>query len=44
MTGPGGNTAKRVSDHILNDEQASEFTIEAVFLETPKWIDFDYGV
>jgi len=41
-TGPGSNTSQRVSDHILTPAQASDFTISKVFLETPKWIDFEY--
>lgn len=41
-TGIGANTSQRVSDHILTDAQARDFTIEKVFLETPKWIDFKY--
>lgn len=40
--GPGGNTTKRVSDRILTNAEASKFTIEKVFLERPKWIDFEY--
>ena len=40
--GPGANTSQRVSDHILTDAQAKDFTIEKVFLETPQWIDFTY--
>ena len=40
--GPGANTSERVSDHILTDAQAENFTIEKVFLEKPKWIDYAY--
>ncbi len=42
--GPGGNTTLRVSDHILDAAQASDFTIDKVFLEVPKWIDFEYQI
>ncbi|CAL1713535.1 unnamed protein product [Somion occarium] len=42
-TGPGGNTSARVPiEHVLTDTEAREFTVEKVFMETPKWIDFDY--
>ncbi|KAL0576318.1 hypothetical protein V5O48_005667 [Marasmius crinis-equi] len=42
-TGPGGNTSSRLPiEHFLNAEEAGEFTIDKVFLETPSWIDFDY--
>lgn len=41
-TGPGANTSKRVSDHILTAAEAMNFTIEGVFLETPAWVDFTY--
>ncbi|KAK7689841.1 hypothetical protein QCA50_006480 [Cerrena zonata] len=42
-TGPGGNTTARVPiEHLLTNEAARDFTIEKVFLETPKWIDFEY--
>ncbi|KAH8114386.1 pectin lyase fold/virulence factor [Phellopilus nigrolimitatus] len=40
--GPGANTSKRVSDHILTNAEAQDFTIEKVFLEKPQWIDFSY--
>lgn len=40
--GPGGNTSQRVSDHILTAAEANDFTIEKVFLGTPRWIDFEY--
>ena len=36
--GPGGNTSQRVSDHILNESAANDFTLEKVFLGTPHWI------
>ena len=43
VLGPGGNTTARVSlEHFLTDEEAKEFTIEKVFLETPGWIDLEY--
>jgi hypothetical protein len=29
-------------EHILTAAQASNFTIDGVFLEHPKWIDFGY--
>ncbi|KAJ6584525.1 carbohydrate esterase family 8 protein [Mycena capillaripes] len=42
-TGPGGNTSQRVAiEHILTATQAKTFTIDGVFLEHPKWIDFGY--
>ncbi|PAV17026.1 carbohydrate esterase family 8 [Pyrrhoderma noxium] len=41
--GPGANTSQRVSDHLLNSTEAEEFTLEKVFLEKPKWIDFEYA-
>ncbi|KAJ7109072.1 pectin lyase-like protein [Mycena crocata] len=42
-TGPGGDTSKRVAiEHILTAAQASSFTLDGVFLEHPKWIDFGY--
>ncbi|KAJ6511886.1 pectin lyase-like protein [Mycena vitilis] len=42
-TGPGGNTSKRVPiEHILTPAQAASFSIDGVFLEHPKWIDFEY--
>jgi len=42
-TGPGGNTTARVPiDHILTPSQARYFTLERVFLERPRWIDFEY--
>ncbi|KAJ7134232.1 carbohydrate esterase family 8 protein [Mycena epipterygia] len=42
-TGPGGNTSKRVAiEHILTAAQISNFTVDGVFLEHPKWIDFNY--
>ena len=45
LLGPGGNTSSRLSiEHLLSDTEAQEFTIEKVFLEEPKWIDFDYSM
>ncbi|KAJ7062369.1 pectin lyase-like protein [Mycena amicta] len=44
-TGPGGNITGRVPiEHILTaaDVKADDFTIDGVFLEHPKWIDFAY--
>ncbi|KAG7088759.1 hypothetical protein E1B28_012725 [Marasmius oreades] len=42
-TGLGGNTSKRLAlEHILTPDEAREFTVDSVFLERPKWIDFDY--
>ncbi|CAK5269838.1 unnamed protein product [Mycena citricolor] len=42
-TGPGGNTKSRVGiEHILTASQVSNFTVDGVFLEHPKWIDFNY--
>ncbi|TDL16220.1 pectin lyase-like protein [Rickenella mellea] len=41
-TGPGSNTSQRVSDHILTDAQAKNFTVPKVFLGTPTWIDYTY--
>ncbi|KAI0696166.1 pectin lyase-like protein [Cytidiella melzeri] len=43
-SGPGGNTTARVSDHILTDAEALEYTVNKVFLERPKWIDFEYQI
>ena len=43
-SGPGSNTSERVSDHLLTDTEAKDFTIDKVFLESPRWIDFDYVV
>ncbi len=41
--GPGGNTSQRVSqEHILSAQEAHDFSIEGVFLERPRWIDFEY--
>ena len=45
MAGPGGNTSSRIPlEHILAKQEAANFTIDEVFLERPKWIDFDYVV
>jgi len=42
-TGPGGDTSDRIPlEHILTAEEASDFTLDKVFLEHPEWIDFDY--
>ncbi|KAJ7727392.1 carbohydrate esterase family 8 protein [Mycena metata] len=42
-TGPGGNTSQRVAiEHQLTAAQAKPFTLDGVFLEHPKWIDFNY--
>ncbi|KAF5315294.1 hypothetical protein D9619_007383 [Psilocybe cf. subviscida] len=42
-TGPGGNTSARIPlEHILTPAQAADFTVDKVFLEHPKWIDFSY--
>ena len=41
--GPGGNTSQRISlEHILSATQAQNFTVDRVFLEKPKWIDYEY--
>jgi hypothetical protein len=41
--GPGGNTSVRIpQEHILDVVQAKKFTINKVFLERPKWIDYEY--
>ncbi|KAF8127035.1 carbohydrate esterase family 8 protein [Boletus edulis] len=41
--GPGGNTSARVKqDHILSLEGSQAYRLEAVFQETPGWIDFGY--
>jgi hypothetical protein len=41
--GPGGDTSQRIpQEHLLSAQEARNFTVEAVFLEQPKWIDFDY--
>ncbi|KAI0059539.1 pectin lyase-like protein [Artomyces pyxidatus] len=43
-TGPGGNTTARVPlDHILTEREARAYTIDGVFLERPKWIDYEYA-
>ncbi|KAI0683093.1 pectin lyase-like protein [Earliella scabrosa] len=42
-SGPGGDTSGRIPlEHFLDKKDASNFTIEKVFLERPKWIDRDY--
>ncbi|KAF8817178.1 carbohydrate esterase family 8 protein [Phlegmacium glaucopus] len=42
-SGPGGNTsARNPVEHILTPDEARNFTINKVFLEHPKWIDFKY--
>ncbi|KAJ7037729.1 carbohydrate esterase family 8 protein [Mycena alexandri] len=42
-TGPGGNTSERVAiEHLLTATQAKSFTVDGVFLQHPKWIDFNY--
>ncbi|KAJ7872136.1 pectin lyase-like protein [Mycena olivaceomarginata] len=44
-TGPGGNTSQRVPiEHKLTAAQVQslDFTVDGVFLEHPKWIDFEY--
>ena len=42
-SGPGGNTSERISlEHILTRQEANNFTIDKVFLERPKWIDYEY--
>ncbi|KAK7464914.1 hypothetical protein VKT23_006122 [Stygiomarasmius scandens] len=42
-TGPGGDTSDRIPlEHILTAEEASNFTLDKVFLENPDWIDFEY--
>ncbi|KAI0718206.1 pectin lyase-like protein [Cerioporus squamosus] len=41
--GPGGNTSARIPlEHVLTKQEAANFTIDRVFLERPKWIDFEY--
>ena len=43
-TGPGANNSARIpQDHILTASEALNFTIDKVFLESPKWIDFEYS-
>ncbi|KAF8817161.1 carbohydrate esterase family 8 protein [Phlegmacium glaucopus] len=43
-SGPGGNTSARTPvEHILTPDEAQNFTIDKVFLEHPKWIDFEYS-
>ncbi|EMD39668.1 carbohydrate esterase family 8 protein [Gelatoporia subvermispora B] len=43
--GPGGNTSMRVSiEHILDDEEAQQFTVDSVFLGKPGWIDYNYAL
>jgi len=42
-TGPGANATLRLPiEHFLTDQQALNFTVDKVFLEKPKWIDYDY--
>ncbi|KAK7048001.1 carbohydrate esterase family 8 protein [Favolaschia claudopus] len=44
-TGPGGNISARVPiEHLLTQPQVEtlDLTIDGVFLEHPKWIDFGY--
>ncbi|KAF8588559.1 carbohydrate esterase family 8 protein [Ramaria rubella] len=42
-SGPGANKTGRVAiEHFLDKKEAQNFTVEKVFLERPKWIDFDY--
>jgi len=42
-SGPGGNTSACIPlEHILTPDEARNFTIDKVFLEHPKWIDFEY--
>ncbi|KAF7296659.1 Carbohydrate esterase family 8 protein [Mycena chlorophos] len=44
-SGPGGNTSERVAiEHLLTaaDVVAEDFTVDGVFLEHPKWIDYSY--
>ena len=41
--GPGGNTSQRVpEEHILSEEDARNYTVDAVFLGQPEWIDVEY--
>ncbi|KAF8955293.1 pectin lyase-like protein [Flammula alnicola] len=41
--GPGGNTSARIPlEHILTKQEGKDFTIDKVFLEYPKWIDYEY--
>ncbi|KAF9221521.1 carbohydrate esterase family 8 protein [Gyrodon lividus] len=41
--GPGANNSARVPiEHILDSAETENFTIEGVFLEKPKWIDYEY--
>jgi hypothetical protein len=45
VAGPGGNTSQRVPiEHKLTAAQVQslDLTIDGVFLEHPKWIDFEY--
>ena len=43
--GPGANiTGRAPIEHFLTDRQAKDYTIDKVFLEKPKWIDFEYTV
>jgi len=42
-TGPGGNTSARTPiEHILTKSAVKAFTLEKVFGEVPKWIDFEF--
>ncbi|EPQ54795.1 pectin lyase-like protein [Gloeophyllum trabeum ATCC 11539] len=41
--GPGGNYSGREPyEHFLTDTEARNFTVDKVFLEHPKWIDYTY--
>jgi len=41
--GPGGNTSQRVpEEHFLSEEDARNYTIDAVFMGQPEWIDVEY--
>lgn len=43
LPGPGGNTTARASiEHLLTASEASEFTVDKVFLGHPTWIDYGY--
>ena len=42
--GPGADSSARVpQDHILTTSEASNFTVDGVFLGTPAWIDYTYA-
>lgn len=42
-TGPGGNTSQRIpQEHFLSAQDASNYTVDTVFMGQPEWIDVEY--